>query len=177
MRCRRPFRSVELEWEELAGAIVARPSFAIRDLVVLDAEGRFRRTGIWRWRVPSRLSDPLHGAVTTINSRSLALPGVAGLAYPELRRALSEYSREVLLRSAGLDETSAERWSDQMMGLWLLAVFGSAAVGGILAAALGGMSVFGVVMVAGVGGFLLWASRQPRLSPQRRAVRIGRRRS
>ncbi len=175
--CRRPVRSFELHWEEIAGAIVARPSFAIRELVVVDAKGHFRQTGIWRWRIPRGHVESLSRAVATINRRSLALPGVAELGYPELGRALSEYSREALLRAAGLDERGAERRSDQMMGLWFLVLFGSAAVGGILAAALGGMLVFDVVMVAGVGGFLLWASRQPRLPPQRRAVRIGRRRS
>lgn len=161
----------DLSWDDLAGAQVAKPSFAVRELVVLDAAGRFRRTGVWRWR-SGRQTQSLEEVARRINERAAALVGVSELEGRALQTALEEYSREALLRTAGLDEKGAERRSDRMLLLWFVTVFGAAAVGGI-AAALTGLTWLGVV-VAGVvvAGYFAWAVRQPRLPAQRQAVRL-----
>jgi hypothetical protein len=172
LHCRRVIGSFELRWEEVAGAVARRDGLARSRLVVLDSRGRYRQTGVWRWRIPGRASGPLTDAARAINAQAAALPGVAEWDEPELPTRLGEFSRETLLQAAGLDERGAERRSDKILGLWFLALFGSAALGGGLAAIFNGLWVAYVVMAISVATFLVWASRQPRLPPQRRAVRL-----
>lgn len=172
LRCRRTIGSFDLRWDEVAGAVVTRAGYSACQLVVVDMRGRYRQTGLWRWRLPGHVSEELQEAARAINTQVTALPGLAELDEPELRTTLAEFSRETLLRAAGLDELGAERRSDKMVGLWFLVLIGSAALGGGLGAALGAMWVGYTVMAVSVGGFLLWASRQPRLPPQRRALRL-----
>jgi hypothetical protein len=68
--------------------------------------------------------------------------------------------------------TAGERTSDHMLGLWFLVIVVGAALGALAGWATGSEAAFVVVMVACVGGFLLWASpRTKDLPPQRQTVR------
>jgi len=168
---RRILRSFDFAWAEVAGADLITPSFAVREIVVLDVNGHFHRTAIWRWRLPGQ-REKLESAATAINGSATVLPGVADMRESDLRQALSDYSREALLRTAGLDEKGAEKRSDRMLALWLLTLLVAAAVGGLVGHLSGSFAVGVAVAASLVVVYLVWAARQPRLPPQRQAVRL-----